>query len=466
MSNKNRQIVENILPLIGGTENVALAGHCMTRLRLNLKDYSKVDVEQLKKVSGVVGCVNTGAQLQIIIGTNVGDVYDEFCEATNLAKSEAIEENLDEDMSGKKELDGKTIISNIFAYLSGSLTPLIPVLIVCSLCKTIVAVLGPQLLGVLPETSDLYILFTFLGDAGFYFLPIILAGFAAKKMNVNQAIAVLLAAVMIHPTFMNMATEGTTFTVYGFPCAVQNYSFTVIPVLLVVWVMGYVEKFFKKISPDVLKVVLIPFGTFLVMVPVALCILGPAGSFIGNYICNGIIWLYDVAGPLAVAIIGALFGLLVCTGMHQVLFVYLFTMFPMLGYDAFMLPGILACSWAGTGVALACIVKFKSKENKSTVISYALTWFFGGVGEPMLYGLNLRYKTTLYASILAGAISGFAAGVLQLKAYVLNTSNGMYGLLAFLGGPTWNYVALAITLIISLASGFVIMMFMPLNEEA
>lgn len=137
----------------------------------------------------------------------------------------------------------------------------------------------------------------------------------------------------------------------------------------------------------------------------------------------------------------------------------------MLGFDAFMLPAVLACSWAGSAVGLACALRCKNPENRSTFISYILTWFFGGVGEPMIYGVMLRYRSALAASVAAGAIGGFVAGLIGLKAYVLNPSNGMYGLMAFLGGPTFNYIALGITIAASVVSGIAIMLLLPFNEN-
>lgn len=464
MADKNAVIAEQILPLVGGEDNIAQATHCMTRLRLNLKDYGKADIEEIKKIDGVATCLNSGGQLQIVIGTNVTSVYDEFCKIAKVEEQAAIDENLDA-QGAEKEKGAKAVVNSIFAFLSGTMTNLIPIMIAASLCKTIVAVFGPQLLGIMPEDSDPYKLFTFMGDAGFYFLPVFIAVFAAKKLNISVAIAAYLATIMIHPTFVQIATDEVAFTVFGIPCNVQNYSTTVLPILLVVWIMSYVERFVKKYTPDVLKVIVVPFVTVIVMTPLALCVLGPLGAFLGNYVSSGIIALYDLVGPLAVAILGRFFGCIVMTGMHQLLFVYLFTTFPMLGYDGFMIPGMLAGSWASLGVALACILKFKKKENKSTTVGFIITWLFGGVGEPMLYGLNLRFRTSLYASIIAGMITGFVSALFGLKAYVLTVSNGIYGLAAFLGGPKSNYVAMGVMLVVAVVSGFITMMFFPINEE-
>lgn len=269
---------------------------------------------------------------------------------------------------------------------------------------------------------------------------------------------------MVHPTLLKMVADGGKFDVYGIPVALQNYTSSVIPIILSVWIMSYVERFFKDKTPATLKVFGVPFGTLLVMLPLTLCLFGPAGALIGNYVGNGLIALHNVAGPLAVAVVAAIFGLLVMTGMHPVLFAFLFVSFPEIGYDAFIIPAMITSAYAGAGVAIACIIKIKDKEKKSLVMGYLLTWFLGGVGEPMLYGLNIPFKTPLYASIASGFIGGLVGGLLGLKAYILNTANGIYGLAGFLGGPTSNLVVLAISLIVSVIAGFIIMWFMKLDE--
>lgn len=464
MGNRNQIIAENIVPLIGGKENVEQVIHCMTRLRITLNNYDKVDIESIKKIEGVKGCQRVGEQLQIIIGTNVEGVFDVFCKLCDV-KAKENNKMTDELEPSTEKKTVKTVIDNVFAYISGSLSPLIPLLLAAGFCKTFVAILGPGLLGVLSESSDVYTLLTFLGDSGFYFLPIFIANFAAKKLNVNSAIAMLIAAAMIHPTFVQMGSEGTAFTVFGIPCNVQNYTSTVIPILLTIWIMSYIERFLKKIIPDAIKVIVVPFGTYIITMPIALCVLGPAGNFVGNYVCSGLIALHDFAAPLAVAILGATFILLVVTGMHAMLYMFLFTSFPTMGFDSFILPGIYSASWVMLGIALALFIKFKDKEMKSTVMSTIVTWLVGGVGEPMIYGILLKYKSALAAAVISGGITGLVAGLLGLTAHVLNAQNGIYSIAAFLGGSTSNYVALIITTIAAIVSGFLVMMFIPVKEE-
>lgn len=454
-----------ILEAVGGTSNVSGITHCMTRLRFNLKDASIPDDNSIKKIKNVAGVTRSGGQYQVVIGPQVAEVYDRIITKLGNVNATASVENYAEGETIHKKRNVKDIMGSIFDYLAGSLTPLIPIFLAAALCKTVAAIIGPNLFNFVTIESDIYTLFNFIGDAGFYFLPIFIGWSAARKLNVSIPIALLLGAGLIHPTFMQMATEGNNFSVYGLPTLTQNYSSTVIPMLLIVWVMSYVEKWFQKHTPDTLKVFAIPFGTLVVMLPISFVVLAPLGGYLGQYVGEGIIALNDVAGPVAVAVVGATFSVLVLTGMHMVLMTYLFVTFPIIGFDNFLLPGVLSASWAGAGVALACMYKFKNQTNKKLTFGYLLTWLLGGVGEPLLYGLSVPYKTPLVAGAISGGIAGLVAGLLNLTAYVLNPSNGIYGIAAFIGGSQWNYIALAITIVVAVVSGFAVMSFMKLEES-
>lgn len=456
---------DSILKAIGGPSNVSGITHCMTRLRFNLKDASLPNDSSIKKLKNVVGIARSGGQYQIIIGPQVADVYNGIIMEIDEAKVGGSVDSYHKEDSLSKKRTAKDIVGSIFDYLAGSLTPLIPIFLAAALCKTVAAIIGPNLLNLVSIEDNIYTLFTFIGDAGFYFLPVFIGWSAAKKLNVSIPVSLLLGAGLIHPTFMQMATEGSSFSVYGLPTIAQNYSSTVIPMLLVVWIMSYVEKWFQKYTPDTLKVFAIPFGTLIVMLPIAFVVLAPLGGYLGQYVGDGIIALNDVAGPVAVAVVGATFSVLVLTGMHMVLMTYLFVTFPVIGFDNFLLPGVISASWAGAGVALACMYKFKNKTNKRLTFGYLITWLLGGVGEPLLYGLSVPYKTPLIAGAIAGGITGLVAGLLNLTAYVLNPSNGIYGIAAFIGGNQWNYIALAITIGVALVSGYVVMSFMKLEES-
>ncbi|MCR4856172.1 MAG: PTS transporter subunit EIIC [Erysipelotrichaceae bacterium] len=452
---KNEQIVNDLLPLIGNKENISSATHCATRLRLNVKDKNAVDLEKIGKVKGVMGVQQVGEQLQVIIGPAVGKVYEAFIKVTGLKAEAAIEENLDEPK--------KKVIDRIFDYISGSITPLLPAFTAAGLFKTLVAIFGPNLLGWFGAESDIYVLLTFLGDAGFYFLPILLGVSASMKLKVPWIYGAYIGAIMQHPSFT--ALNGQPFTVFGIPCNVQDYASTVIPILMITWLMSYVYKFLRDHVHENLQLILVPFATLLIMTPIALCLIGPAGSFLSNYIQKGVLWMNSVAGPLATTFIGAFFAPIVFTGMHIIFYVYLYTTFPTMGYDTFFLPGVVASSWVIVGIWLGCMVKYKKRENKTFATTSFITWLIGGVGEPFMFGVLLKNKKLLLASCVAGGAAGLVAGITHLTAYVLSASNGIYGLLAFLGGPAWNYVALALTLAAAIGGAFAATVFLGVDED-
>jgi PTS system beta-glucosides-specific IIC component len=252
---KFQKIAEDVLKAVGGKENVANLAHCMTRLRFNLKDESVPNEEEIKNIPGVIGVMKAGGQFQIIIGQTVEHVYQYLCEIGGFENTSKLDENLDQP---KKEVTLKYIGSSILDGLAGCLTPLIPLLMAASMFKMFAALFGPSMLGVISESSDVYKLLIFVGDAGFYFFPIVVGYTAAKKFGVTPVIAMFLGGIMLHPTFVEMATKGVTFSVFGIPCTPQNYASTILPIIMSVWVMSYIEKFFKKYLPNALKTIFAP----------------------------------------------------------------------------------------------------------------------------------------------------------------------------------------------------------------
>ena len=359
-ANKNAQIAESVLAAVGGKENIVSVTHCMTRLRFNLKDMSVPKDEEVKAIKGTMGVTRSGGQYQVIVGTNVDKVCQELCTMAGLEQAATINENLD---AAKEPLTLKKVGSNIMAYLSGSLTPIIPVVLAAAIFKSIVAVFGPDMLGILSTDSDLYTLFTFVGDAGYYFFPLLIGYTAAKKLNATPVMGIFMGAILLHPTFVSMATDGTAFSVYGIPCTPQNYSSTILPILLTVWVMSYVERFFKRYIPDALKIMLVPTLTTAVMLPIALCVCGPIGGFLGNYICAAVVWIGDHFGFVGAAVIGALWEFLVMTGMHHVLIAQMIQLFAANGFDPVVSLGAVSASMAVTGMCLGMAFALRDKED-------------------------------------------------------------------------------------------------------
>ena len=268
MATDNKQIAKDVLAAVGGKENVVQATHCMTRLRLNLKNEDVPKDDEVKKIPGVLGVVRSGGQYQVIIGQNVPKVYAEVCAMGGFEVKAAVNEDLD---GPKEKLTPKKIGSNIMNYLAGSMTPVIPVIMAAAMFKTVSTIFGSTMLGWIADGSNLAILLDFVYDAGFYFFPIYLGYTAAKRLNTSIPLGMFLGGILIAPGFTALAGTDVSFSVFGIPCAVNSYSSSVVPIILSVWVMSYIFKFIDKHIPNAFSTVFTPFLTAVIMLPVMLC---------------------------------------------------------------------------------------------------------------------------------------------------------------------------------------------------
>lgn len=432
----NRQIAVKALEAVGGKENVIQVTHCMTRLRFNLKDQSLPKDDEVKKIDGVLGVARSGGQYQIIIGQNVPKVYDEVRKIGGFAGESA---KAGEAEAAPEKLTLKAAGSNALNYVSGSITPMIPILMAAGMFKTMMAILGPDFLKVISAESHMYILLDFLYDAGFYFLPILVGFFAAKRSGINQVLGAYMGCILIAPDFLKLAEAGESFSVFGIPCPLQDYSQSLIPIILSVWVMGYVNKFISKCIPDILSTVFTPFLTMLVMTPVSLCVLAPAGAFLGEYVSKGLIAFGGVGGFAAVGLVAALWQLLVITGMHHVLMLMMLNNLFTIGYmDGVCVSGTFA-TFATFGVALGAFLRLKDKKERSMSLGFFVSGILGGVTEPTMYGLCFSHKRT-FATLMAGAFAGGVyAGITHVAMYLLGSTNLLL-VMGFIAGGTSNMI--------------------------
>ena len=448
---KYEQLCKEILMQIGGKENISFVTHCMTRLRMNVKDQGKINQEKLKKVNGVLGCQFSGGQFQVIIGQHVDEVYNEFAEMTGLQVQNKIDEKLDDT---KEKFSWKELPNKLIDAVSGCVTPILPIITVTGIIKLIAALLGASMLNLLPADSDFMILMTFVGNAGFYFFPIFVAWSASKKFNTSTPIALFLGAILIHPTLIEMVTNGTAFNVYGIPMTLVNYSSQFLPSILIVWVMSYIYKFFEKISPKSLKIILVPTCTMLVMLPLALCIVGPLANLAGQGLAAFFTGLYSLAGPLAIGLIGASWYFLVATGMHQALIALATTMIANMGADNIILVGSKSGTYALMGLAVAYLIRCK-KENKAVASANAVTLLLGGISEPTIFSMLLRYKKAMIAQLIAGFVGGVFCGFFQVSVYFFGATNVLTGL-AFGKDVVLGMLACSISFILALVIGLIL----------
>lgn len=465
MDNKYYKLATQIAECTGGKDNVKFAIHCMSRLRLTLKDDSIVEMDRLKGLEGVLGCQKVGEQLQIIIGQNVDDVYAAYCEVTGVKEETAIDDNPDTEILSeeKKKWTGKRIIDIIFDYLSGSLLAIIPILCAGAVFQVILSICGPNVMNIIKENSNMYTLLTFVGNAPFYFLPIYIGYSAAKKLGGTPIIGMVLGAILIHPTIVQMAADGMKFSVYGIPSQVNNYSATVIPILLSIPIMVQLEKLFKKYIPKTFQLLFVPFLTIAIMLPIMLCVLAPLGSYVGVYICDAILSLHDTIGVLGIAIVAATFMLLVLTGMHMVLVAQMILLFSTNGCDPFVSVAVYANTAAAWGICIGLALK-GNKELRSRSLSFLIPYVLSGVGEPVLYGLGLRYKKLMIAWMGGGFAGGLVAGLLKVTALSMIANSSFLGAAAYLG-DTRNFICFLISMSVAVVVGAVLAYILGPKEE-
>lgn len=447
-ANRYDELASKIVGLVGGKDNITLVTHCVTRLRFNVKDKDKVDLEGVKKLPGALGAQWSGEQLQVIIGQSVADAYNLVCQKNGLGGGGAVKEDLGD--APKKKLSVGLVLDSI----AGCITPLIPLLMAGGFIK-IVVILG-ELTGLLTAGDPTDTVLTFVGDAAFYFLPIFVGSNAAKKFGASPALGMLMGAVLIHPTFVDAVAAGNALSVFGLPIYSASYTSTIFPVILSVAVMAPIEKFFGKHSPDSIRSITEPFFTMLVMIPLSLCLLAPIGSFLGTYVSNAIIWLYDTIGFLGVAVFAGLCPLLVMTGMHSAMMPYLLNSLATLGWEPIVLTGMIISNIDQGAACLAVAAKTKKAELRSTAIGCGITAVVGGVTEPGMYGVNLPLKTPLYCAMIGTAIGGVVAGLGKAVAYSITGSAGVLGgLPIYLPGGVSNLLWMVAGIVIGFVATFV-----------
>ena len=415
-----KELAKAILNDVGGRENIISFTHCATRLRFNLNDDSKVNKGHMESIKGVMGTVNKGGQFQVIIGSDVPNVYREL--------------NMLGDFEGEAkastERDNRGVFSKILDTVAGIFTPIIPAITGAGILKAFMALLTA--FGWIDNTSQTYSILAVFSDAAFYFLPFLIAYSAARKLNCNAVMAMSIAGIILHPNFISMINNvretGDVLKFIGIPVTPATYSSSVIPIILSVWLMSYVEPIADKISPKPVKFFTKPLITLVVTGTIAITALGPLGTIIGDGIAAVISFLNNYASWLVPLIIGAASPYLVMTGTHYGLIPIGINNIATAGFDTIVGPGMLGSNIAQGGAAFAVALKTKNKTLRQEAYSSGITAVCG-ITEPALYGVNLKLKKPLIAASIGGAAAGLYLGITGVGRY----TSGSPGLLALPG---------------------------------
>lgn len=409
-------VAKKILQRVGGAENVTGLVHCMTRLRFNLKDESIVDDEAVKKTKGVMGVMKKGGQYQIIIGNDVGYVYEELNKLGKFSNQ----------VPKKKEnsTEKKNILTMLVDTISGIMTPVIPAIIGAAMIKVLLTLL--PMIGVLNTSGDTYQLLTVIGDGAFFFMPVLIAVSASKKFGTNVYYAASIALIMLHPNFISMMTTAhdanETIRFLGLiPVTYATYSYSVIPIILAVWSLKYVEKFVDKITPVITKNFLKPMLVVLIEAPIALIILGPLGAICGNVLSDVVYFIHDKLGFIAVGLVAGIYPFVVMAGMHHAFTPIKLGMIATTGYENFICIGELCSNMAQGAASLAVAIKSKNKDFKQIAGSSAFSALLAGITEPALYGVTLRLKRPMLGACIGAVAGGLFGGFFQLKCFGIAT---------------------------------------------
>lgn len=426
-----REIVKNV----GGKDNIISLVHCVTRLRFKLRDEGKANDEAVKSMDGVVTLMKSGGQYQIVIGNHVPDVFADVCEVANI-KSNSV---------GQKESKEKRSVGAVIMdYMSAIITPTMGVLCASGILKGLLTIL--LMTGLLGAEDGLYMLLNAAGDALLYFFPIYLGYNAAAKMNMTPFLGATIGAALVYPTIQNV--EG--MTVFGLDVSGVSYTSSVIPIILIIFVAAPIEKFLKKVIPDVVKTFVVPMLVLMICVPLGYCIIGPAANYLSSLIGMGIAAVYGFSPILCGILAGALWQVLVVFGIHMGLL-----MFVMVDLLAGNPSGVMAMLSVVSFSQLAAVfvIWLKTKDTKLKNVAFP-AWISAifGVTEPAIYGITLPRIKIFIISCIGGAIGGAYAGITNVMQYQM-AGLGIFGIPGMLNQDAGigNMVNFLIAIAISMA---------------
>lgn len=409
-------VAKKILQRVGGKENVVSLIHCMTRLRFTLKDESIVDDEAVRNTKGVMGIMKKAGQYQIIIGNDVGTVYEELCKLGSFSEKSPC--------APAPRRENQNILSMLMDTISGIMTPVIPAIIGAAMIKVLLTLL--PMLGILDMTGSTYNLLSVMGDGAFFFMPVLIAVSASRKFGTNVYYSVSIALIMLHPNFISMMNTahdaGETLRFLGFlPVSYASYSYSVIPIILAVWSLKYVEKLADRMTPVITKNFLKPMLVVLLEAPVALIILGPLGAIFGNVLSDVVYFVHDKLGFIAIGLIAGIYPFVVMAGMHHAFTPIKLGMLATTGYENFICIGELCSNMAQGAASAAVALKSRNRDFKQVAGSSAFSALVAGITEPALYGVTLRLKRPMLGACIGAMAGGLFGGFFQMKCFGIAT---------------------------------------------
>lgn len=450
---KYEQLAKDIIKNVGGVDNINGLTHCITRLRFKLKDESIANDDVLKNMDGVVTVMHSAGQYQVVIGNHVPNVYADVCEIAGIGG--------DTQDAGEAP---KGVFNKLIDIISGCFQPVLGPMCAAGIIKGLNALLV-FLLGASYNASGTYEVLNAIGDAVFYFMPVILGYTAAKKFNVNPITGMLIGAALCYPNIQastlsaageaigSLPVVGDYYTTFlGLPFVAGNYTSSVVPVLVIVALAGQIQKVAKKTIPEMLQGFFVPFFVLLISLPIGLLIIGPIVGALTDLLSMGFANLYEFSPVATGIVVGLLWQCLVIFGLHWALIPLAMVNLTTMGYDT-ILVGMFGASFAQTAVIMAMYFKLKDPKRKSLAIP-AIVSGVCGVTEPAIYGFSLPEKTPFVFSCIGAAVGGAVMTLLGAVGYTMG-GLGIFGVVNYISpagdasGMYAGFACIAVSMIVA-----------------
>lgn len=456
MAKDYNQLAKEIVAKVGGEENVISLTHCVTRLRFKLKDESKADTAGLNKTKGVIKVLQAGGQYQVVIGNDVTDAYDAVLRNSHIkaAGEEGASAAKSTPASGKK----KSVLGDTFVgIVSGIFMPFMGAFTAAGLIKGFLVLFTT--LGILSNESTTYTILYAAGDGVFYFLPIFLGYTAGKTFGAKPFVSMAIACAMVYPNIVALnGTEGVAFL--GIPVQMISYTSSVLPIIALCFVQGQLEKVLYKYIPKMVSGMLVPLISVLMLVPLGFIVIGPVTNLIGNVLASVITSLINFCPPVAGFLMAALWPVMIIFGVHWAFIPVALNNMMTLGYDN-ILPLTVGCNFGIAAATLAVFLKTRNNELKETSGPSVISALIGGITEPAVYGILLRFKKPMVIVCLVNGIGGAICAMFHVvRATQISVNLLTMPAIYAVYGP-WGIVAI----VVSFVGSFILTWLFGFNDK-
>lgn len=403
---KYEDLAQQVVEKIGGAENIRSVTHCTTRLRFKVRDESKADDDAIRGIKGVVSVVNSAGQHQVVIGTHVGDVYQDVCAVAHITGDGEVEAAPDEvDDMGEK----KGVSAVLLDYIMSTMGPLISVLCGCGILTGIVEIIS--MTGVLAPTDTLYMILDNAGDVVTTYLPVLIGFTLAKRCGMSPILGMCFGLIFCDPDLQNMENA----TLFGINVSGFSYTSSMLPIVVTILVAAPFDRLLKRVLPKSISSFIEPVILFAVVSPIAFAVIGPVMTFVATAIANVVQVIYGFSPILCGLVLGAAWQVLVLFGVHFMLATIIYPLLFATG-SSFLLPLTCISSFAIMGITFAMFLRSKDQKVKEVAFPATVSALFG-ITEPAMYGLLLPQPKYMVIACVASGIVGAVMGIVNVVAY-------------------------------------------------